>query len=106
MLEINFRGADLHEPGDGSGDRRWWDQSRAGSVLRNAHVLLRVERAYCDRVGSVATPSTMSRLERFWPGIIMALVGQGCSASVQRGNTKNLPKRRSAKMLAFGWLVI
>jgi hypothetical protein len=48
----------------------------------------------------------MSRLERFWPGIIMALVGQGCSASVQRGNTKNLPKRRSAKMLAFGWLVI
>src|SRR5258708_35454338 len=44
MLEINFRWADLNEPGErsgGSGQRS--AQKGAGPILRNAHVLLRVE---------------------------------------------------------------
>src|SRR4051812_48406746 len=42
MLEINFRWADLHESGDGCGGRRS-DEDGASPVLRNAHVLLRVD---------------------------------------------------------------
>jgi hypothetical protein len=34
------------------------------------------------------------------------LLGEAVQLQFRRGNTENLAKRRSAKMLAFGWLVV
>src|SRR5262249_42870492 len=50
VLEIDFRRGDLDEPGDRSGTRRG-NQDGAGPVLRNDHVLRRVD--VCVFVGEL-----------------------------------------------------
>jgi hypothetical protein len=41
-----------------------------------------------------------------WPASSWRLLGEAVQLQFRRGNAKNLAKKRAAKMLAFGWLVV